>query len=254
MGVLQVNGFPVYVGYDPRECDAYDVCAYSLERHSSIPLKLMSLDLRELRGEGLYRRASVVKDRQNIDIIDGKPFSTEFSFSRFLVPYLNGYDGWAMFVDCDFLFTDDIAKLIWDLDDGYAAMCVKHKYAPKPSMKMDGRKQEAYPKKLWSSLVMWNCSHHSNAELTPRVVNTKTGSWLHGFSWLREDEIGAIDSEWNWIPGVSRERAHLPSGIHYSLGTPDMAGYEDCKYADLWRQELRRVQAPREMKFKTALA
>lgn len=234
-----MTGFPFFIGYDEREKPAYEVCSATLKRHASVPLDVYVLDQLPLREDGIYRRTFSVEGEQRIDAVDGRPFSTDFSFTRFLVPYLRNYSGWAGFVDCDFLFTTDIAELIAMADDSYAAMVVKHDYRPSDNVKMNGQVQQPYRRKLWSSLVLWNCGHWANRALTPDAVNTKTGRWLHGFDWLRDDEIGALPTEWNWIAGAS-----MPKGIHYSLGTPDMA-FSKPDYADIWKEELRELRAAR---------
>lgn len=236
-----MTAFPFYIGYDECERSAYEVCSATLKKHASIPLDVFVLDQLPLREDGIYRRTFSVENGQKIDAIDGRPFSTDFSFTRFLVPYLRDYSGWAAFSDCDFLFTADIAELIAMADDNYAVMVVKHDYRPHEQTKMNGQTQQPYRRKLWSSLVLWNCGHWANRALTPEAVNTKTGRWLHGFDWLRDDEIGVLPMEWNWIAGAS-----MPKGIHYSLGTPDMA-FSKPDYAELWKDELRELRAARAL-------
>ena len=232
---------PVYIGYDHREEQPYRVCAQSLLAHSSIDLSITKLDIERLRYDGLYRRKSIYANGQNIDQIDGRPFSTWFAFSRFLVPRLNNYKGWAIFCDCDFLFTDDIAKLLPLLDETKAVMVVKHDHAPPDGVKMQGQLQTAYPRKNWSSFIAWNCSHPSNRTITSEIVNTRTGRWLHAFSWLKDDEIGELPQTWNWLSGVNEMPSETPAAIHFTLGTPDMPGHENHPYADLWRAELKRL-------------
>lgn len=231
---------PIFIGYDHREEPAYRVCAQSLLAHSSIHISMTKLDLARLRYDGVYHRTYTFTNGQAVDDRDGRPFSTNFAFSRFLVPFLCDYKGWAIFVDCDFLFTDDIAGLIPLLDSSKAVMVVKHDYAPADGVKMMGQSQAAYPRKNWSSLIAYNCAHTSNRALTPEVVNSQTGRWLHGFSWLKDDEIGELPKTWNWLSGVDASSDELPKAIHFTLGTPDMKGHENSPYADLWRQELTR--------------
>lgn len=242
----------IFVGFDDRELDAYDVCLGSIKWHTPAPVNVTKLDQHDLRAAGIYTRSFHYDHAQRIDDIDGRPFSTDFSFSRFAVPHLMGYQGWALFCDCDFLFTQSMRDLFELADPQYAVQVVKRDYQPADGIKMDGQAQQAYPRKLWSSLVLWNCSHPANRAMTPEAMNTQTGSWLHGFSWLRDGEIGELPLEWNWIPGVDVRPPFktVPFGIHYSLGTPSMPGYEHCEYADLWKSELRRLQAAwRPLKF-----
>lgn len=228
------------IGYDYRERDAYIACRSSLLRHSSIPLFINRLDIHALKDAGLYQRPYYVKDRQMVDQRDGRPFSTEFAFSRFMVPALAQYDGWSLFCDCDFLFTDDIAKLLPLLDPRYAVMAVKHNHIPAETVKMDGVSQGSYPRKNWSSFVFWNNAHPSNRILNLETVNAQSGKWLHGFEWLSDDEIGSLPHEWNWLAGIDPIGDEVPSAIHFTLGTPDLPGYENTPYADLWRDELTR--------------
>lgn len=230
----EVGGvIPVYIGYDSEQGDAaYRVCRESILDHASEPVHITRLDLDWLSRIGLYTRPYFRTGDQKYDGLDGKPFSTEFSFSRFLVPSLQP-EGWAIFCDSDFLFLDDIAKL-WALrDDQYAAMCVKHDYHPDEGVKMRGQRQVCYFRKNWSSLVMWNCDHPLAHVLTPLLANIKKGSYLHGFQWLEDYHIGAIPEAWNWLDGHSSEDIK-PSAVHFTRGTPDMEGWGNTKYAGHW--------------------
>lgn len=230
----------IYIGYDPREDDAYRVCRSSILQHASIPVRIIKLDLSALQSLGLYWRKYRTVNGQMYDELDGRPFSTQFSFSRFLVPMLSGYDGWSLFVDSDFLFTDDIAKLLPLLDKTKAAMVVKNHHIPNENTKMDGQQQTAYFRKNWSSFVAYNCSHRANLYITAERVNSMSGGWLHGFTWLSESEIGGLPSTWNWLAGISDSFPQPPMAIHFTLGIPSMKGHENSPYADLWREELTR--------------
>lgn len=224
--------FPVYVGFDPREAIAYDVCRHSILTRASAPVEVLPLVQSELRERKLYWRT-------------GDPLaSTEFTYTRFLVPALTGYAGWALYCDCDFLWLDDIRKLIALADERYAAMCVHHDHRPTEAMKMDGRVQTLYPRKNWSSLILYNCGHPANAALTPEVVNRETGSFLHRFSWLKDEEIGAIPETWNWLEGWSSKPATgHPSVVHYTRGGPWFEKWQDVDYGDLWLREEAAVKA-----------
>jgi hypothetical protein len=185
----------LYVGYDSREDIAWQVCRYSVQQHASKPVEVTPLKLPELRAQGIYTRP--------VDTLG----STEFTFSRFLVPALAGFEGWAVFCDCDFLWFGDIADLFAQADDRYAVMVVQHDYQPKETVKMDGKPQAAYPRKNWSSLMLFNCGHPSNKTLTPEVVNRETGAFLHRFQWLADDQIGSLRRL-----GSRLRTQHLPSG------------------------------------------
>ena len=213
----------VYIGYDSREPIASDVCEYSLRHTTEEPLEIKYLKLNELRRQGIYKRAA--------DTLG----STEFTFTRFLIPYLQDYQGWAVFCDCDFLWLDDVDKLLSQRDDKYAVMCVHHDYTPKEGVKMDGKQQHLYPRKNWSSMVLWNCGHPSNAQVMPEMVNKETGKFMHRFSWLKDSEIGSISHEWNWLEGWYKEpQDGRPKAIHFTEGGPWFKNCQDVDYAQQW--------------------
>ena len=157
----------VYIGWDSREDLAFQVARQSLIKNSSIPLEVIPIKVNELIDRGIYTR--------EIDPLA----STEFTYSRFLTPSLAGFDGWAIFFDCDFLFFGDVKELLKYQDQKYAVCCVKHDYSPKDSIKMDGQIQTNYPRKNWSSMMMFNCSHPSVKNLSVEAVNRKMGAYLH---------------------------------------------------------------------------
>lgn len=232
---------PVYIGWDSRETDAFEVCKHSLVRHSSIPLFVVELRAEMLRYTGLYHRGERIDGGQKYDEIDGKPFSTEFSFSRFLTPILaQYYDGWAVFMDCDMLFRGDIAELLALADPKYAVMVVKHDHVPPERVKMDAQEQTRYRRKNWSSFVLWNCGHPSNRNLTVDAVNREPGSWLHQFGWLRDDEIGELPLAWNYLVGYNtKAECPDPINVHYTTGGPWFPDYKGVEYADEWLAEQR---------------
>ena len=216
----------IFVGWDSREDIAYQVCARSLKRHSSSDLEIVPLKQGELAARGLYFRE---KDPLA---------STEFTYTRFLVPELAGHKGWALFVDCDFLFTADILELFALADERYALMCVKHDYRPRETVKMDGAAQTVYPRKNWSSFVLWNCGHPANHILTPKIINSQTGAYLHRFTWLEDGLIGALPETWNWLEGWCRKPAEgAPKGIHFTRGGPWFENWQHVDYAKLWLAE-----------------
>lgn len=229
----------VYIGWDSREVDAAEVARSSLLRHASIPIHTEFLKERMLRHAGLYTRRWKTDGEQKIDVNDGRPFSTEFSFARFLLPALKQWgEGWAIFTDCDFLFRTDIARLVEELDDDCAIMVCQQNYKPRAQIKMDGQKQQAYFRKNWTSFMAFNCSHPTNLMLTVEAVNEEPGSWLHGLGWVPDDEIGDLDHTWNWIDGTT---AGDPKAVHYTLGGPWFNHMRDTVYADEWITEARRI-------------
>jgi lipopolysaccharide biosynthesis glycosyltransferase len=213
----------IFIGWDSREPIAADVCQYSLEINSTVPTDIRLLKQDVLREKLLYARP---RDTQS---------STEFTFTRFLVPKLMDYKGWAIFCDCDFLWLGDVKDLIAQADDRYAVMLVKHDYRPQNTLKMDGQRQEYYPRKNWSSMVLFNCGHPKNKWLTPFHINRATGQELHRFSWLEDRDIGSISPEWNWLVGWYHQPWDgVPRALHYTEGGPWFKNYQDCEYADVW--------------------
>ena len=214
----------IYVGWDSREDIAYQVCKRSLEQHSSIPLQIVPIKQDDLRLRGLYWRGPDAMS------------STEFSFTRFLTPYLAGYTGWAVFVDCDFLFRKDIAGLLDYRDTSKALYCVKHDYMPKETVKMDGQAQTQYPRKNWSSFMFINCGHEQVQTLTPDVVNNESGLFLHRFNWLTDDAIGSLPVTWNYLEGWhTAADCEDPTAVHFTRGGPWFEEYQSVEYASEWK-------------------
>jgi lipopolysaccharide biosynthesis glycosyltransferase len=216
----------VFVGYDPREDIAYQVCKHSILTKQP-NAEVRPLVQKELRDAGWYTRP-----------ID-KLASTEFTFTRFLVPELCNFEGWALFIDCDMILTTDIAELFAQADDQYAVMCVQHDYKPKEGTKMDGQTQTVYPRKNWSSAMLINCGHPSNQQLDMDLVNSPeiNGAYLHRFSWLKDEEIGELDHTWNYLVGVYDD-IKTPKLIHYTEGGPWFENYRNCEFHQIWKDEL----------------
>jgi hypothetical protein len=209
----------VFIGYDTREAVAFSVLAYSIQAYASEPVSIAPLMLDQLKKV-------LTRERHPLQ-------SSDFSFSRFLVPHFSDYSGWSVFMDCDMLMRDDIAKL-WRLrDDRYAVMAVKHDHVPREKVKFLGEPQSTYGKKNWSSVMLFN-----NARcraLTPEYVNTASGLDLHQFKWLGNDElIGALPDRWNHLVGYHAPRTDAAL-VHYTLGGPYFPEYADCEYSAEWR-------------------
>ena len=209
---MAIAPMPIFIGYDARERAATNVLIDSLYQQSSMPLAITPLVTQQLETQGLYYRKRDPKQ------------STDFSFTRFLVPHLMGYQGWALFMDCDMLCRGDI-KALWDQrDDRYGAMCVQHEHVPGETVKFLGEVQSAYPKKNWSSLMLLNCSRCT--QLSVDYVNMASGLELHRFHWLAGDhEIGALDAGWNHLVDVeaaptSSADESGPRLLHWTLGGP----------------------------------
>ena len=217
----------IFIGWDEREQEAYDVCVKSLLKHSSVQLDIQPIIKSVLMDTGEYFREQP------------EAGSVEFTYTRFLTPYLAGYRDWALFVDCDFLFTKDVAELFAMKDEQYALMCVKHDYVPKNAVKMDGQKQVSYPRKNWSSCILWNCGHLSNRILTPYIASTQTGAYLHRFQFLSDYMIGDLPLEWNWLEGEYDKPEVPPAAIHFTNGGPWFENWQNVDYADLWKSYLK---------------
>jgi lipopolysaccharide biosynthesis glycosyltransferase len=211
---------PVFIGYDARESVAYHVCTNSIIRHSSSLVALHPLALHNLKG---YEEKHT----------DG---SNHFIYSRFLIPHLMDYKGWAIFLDGDMILRDDITEL-WNLrDESKAVMVVKHDYKTRLTEKYLGARNENYPRKNWSSVILWNCGHEANRVVTPEFVSNATGAQVHRFTWLSDDLIGELPIEWNWLPdefGVNTEAKLL----HFTLGTPCFHDFADSPMAEEWHRE-----------------
>lgn len=216
----------VYVGWDPREDIAWEVCRHSiLSRTDASEVTVTPLIQSALRAEGLYTRP-----------IDAKA-ATEFSLTRFLTPHLAGNEDYAIFVDCDFLFLTDIREVLKEIDPSKAISVVKHDYQPTESVKMDGCIQYPYPRKNWSSFIVFNCAHQAVKALTPEIVNSAEPGFLHRFHWLHDEEIGDIDKGWNYLEGWYAPQYDKLKAIHYTLGGPWFDHKKECDFAQLWLNE-----------------
>jgi hypothetical protein len=216
---------PVFIGYDTREAIAFSVLSFSIHARASEPTSIAPIMLSQLAG--VFER-----DKHPLQ-------STQFSFSRFLTPYLSGFTGWSLFMDCDMLMLEDIARL-WALrDDRYAVMVVKHEHVPRETHKFLGMPQSKYSKKNWSSVMLFNNARC--AALTPEYVSTASGLELHQFKWLESDDaIGALPYRWNHLVGYDPPDPHAAL-VHFTLGGPYFPEYADCEYAQAWRDEKERM-------------
>jgi lipopolysaccharide biosynthesis glycosyltransferase len=212
---------PVFVGYDPREAIAYHTCVNSIIRNSSQPVAIVPVAL------NLFKEYSETHT-------DG---SNHFIYTRFLVPYLMDYQGWAIFIDGDMIVRGDIAEL-WNLKEYTKdAMVVKHDYKTRMTEKYLGSPNEDYPRKNWSSVILWNCGAIRNRILTPEFVQQSTGAFLHRFSWIADERLGELPAEWNWLD-VEYEYNPLAKLVHYTLGTPCFHEFADQgDFSDEWHRE-----------------
>lgn len=215
----------LFVGFDQREAVAYHVFCQSVIDRTSMPVSITPLALPMLKD---YRETHA----------DG---SNAFIYTRFLTPFLADYSGWAIFADGDMICRSDLADL-WNLrDDRFAIQVVKHDYQTKALQKYLGNKNENYPRKNWSSLMLFNCSHPKHKVLTPEFLQRQTGKFLHRFEWLDDAEIGALPMCWNWLTTEydDNEEADL---LHFTLGTPCFKDYSDAPMAEKWHEAYERSQ------------
>ena len=208
----------VFIGYDSKEKSAFNVLSYSILKNSTKPVAITPIYLNNIKDD-------FVRERNNLS-------STEFSFSRFIIPHLMNYQGWALFMDCDMMMRTDINEL-WRLrDDRYAVQVCKHDYEPKTDTKFLGQVQTKYEKKNWSSFMLMNCKKCT--QLTPNYVNRATGLELHQYKWLETEElIGDLPLDWNWLVGEYDYKPEAKN-IHFTEGGPWFKSYENVDYADEW--------------------
>ena len=206
----------VFIGFDEGEKVSYHILSESIRRQSSVPVSITPLCLSNLPE---FKRK--LQPNQ----------STEFAFSRFLVPYLSEYKGWSLFLDCDMMFRDNI-KNLWDMiDEDKSIMCCKHDYIPKQNVKFRGAKNEPFPKKNWSSFMLMN--NQRCKMLTKEYVETASGLELHQFKWTHEENVGELPLEWNWLVGEYDYNKNAKN-VHWTLGGPYFKDYKNSEYADEW--------------------
>lgn len=216
----------VFVGFDEREAVAYHAFCQSVLEKASEPVQFIPLAKNMLKGFDGQR--------------DG---SNAFIYSRFLVPALCDFSGYAIFADGDMICRADIAEL-WGLRDPYKAVqVVKHDYRTKHPVKYLGARNEDYERKNWSSLILWNCAHFQNRQLSPETVAAMTNQALHRFQWLPDDRIGELPKEWNWLVSEYSENPDAKL-LHYTIGTPCFPDYSRCPQARDWHDAHRRMNEP----------
>ena len=220
----------VYIGYDPRESVAFYTLAHSILRQASIPVSIAPLMQKQLKG--IYTRPR------------GPTESTEFSLTRFLVPALSDCKGWSIYMDCDMLCRADVVELASriELQHDKAVIVCKHNYKPKAGRKFLNQVQTKYPRKNWSSLMVFN--NERCRALAVQYVNAASGLDLHRFAWTDDHSIGELPLEWNWLVG---EYAYNPAAkiVHYTIGGPYFDEYRNCDYAEEWFAEFEFLISPR---------
>ena len=215
----------IFIGYDPKEAVAFHVLCHSLLERSSKPISITPINLKNLKG--LYSRPH--DQRQ----------SNEFSFSRFLVPYLCDFEGIGVYMDCDMLALGDISAILDDIDENHAVSVVKHDYESKVKVKYLGNKQYSYPRKNWSSFIVWNCNHPSNRAVDPKFIGDADAATLHRFLWLKDEEIGGLSLNWNWLVGEYDKPSDDINVLHWTLGGPYFKEYLNTDFSDEWTREFK---------------
>jgi hypothetical protein len=226
---LREDILKIYIGFDPVESVAWHTMAHSILSRSSSPLALIPLNLKNLQK--IYTRPRDPKQ------------SNDFSFTRFLVPFLNDYKGYACFFDCDMMLRTDISKILEVIKSqpDKAIYVVKHDYEPKNSVKFLNTVQYKYPRKNWSSVVLWNCSHYANKIVTPDFVNTASPLDLHRFTWLKDELIGELSIEWNWLVGEYVDPPKDIKNLHWTIGGPYFNEYKNTEFYEEWLAEFSKM-------------
>lgn len=219
----------VFIGYDPVESTAWHTFAHSILRQSSKPVALIPINIANLKD--IFNRSRDAKQ------------SNEFSFTRFLVPHLSNYEGYALFFDCDMLLRTDITEIFDAVKEqpGKAVYVVKHDYEPRDDIKYLNTIQYKYPRKNWSSVVLWNCGHEANKAVTPDFVNTATPMELHRFGWLKDDQIGDLNVRWNWLVGEYDEPPRDVKNVHWTVGGPYFEEFKSADFSEEWFAENKKM-------------
>lgn len=227
-----------FIGYDPSEESAFTVAAKTLLQTSGIEAE--PLVEQKLRVQGMLWRPVDRRGRMH-DLVSNADQATEFAISRFLVPFLC-QTGWALFMDCDMVVLRDVRSMIEQsgatLGGHKAVYVVQHNHQPREALKMGGQAQLAYPRKNWSSVMLFDCDHPANRRLSLHDVNTRPGRDLHAFYWLHDSEIGELPAEWNWLVGV-QPKPERPAIAHFTLGGPFTPGWKGAEHDELWLEAAR---------------
>jgi len=208
----------IFIGFDPREEIVFHTCVSSIIHNTKKPVSIIPLNLDQIKD--------VYKESHS----DG---TNQFIYSRFLVPFLSGFDGISIFLDGDMIVNSCLSQLVSNISSDKAVSIVKHNYETKHKTKYWGLPNETYPRKNWSSVIVWNNKHIKNRILTPEFVAQSTGKYLHRFSWLDDNEIGDLDINWNWLVGEYEENKEAKI-LHYTLGAPCFKGFAEFGHSAEW--------------------
>ena len=217
----------IYIGFDAVETTAYHTLAHSIIEQASGPVRISPICSKHYKK--FFNRERDEKQ------------SNDFSFTRFLVPYLNNFEDTAIFMDCDMMLRTDIFHVLNGLNPKNAISVVMHDYTPSDTVKYLNNVQYTYPRKNWSSFVVWNCAHPKNQTLTPEFVEKATGLALHRFTWLDDDEIGELDVRWNWLVGDYIDPPVDVKNVHWTLGGPYFEEYSQVDFSSEWFEMNKRM-------------
>ena len=210
----------IYIGFDEAEIVAYHTLSHSIIKYASRPVRISPICSKQFKS--FFNRPRDEKQ------------SNDFSFTRFLVPYLNQYDGHAIFMDCDMMLKTDIFEVFSEINQENAVSVVQHDYTPSDTVKYLNKIQYAYPRKNWSSFIVWNCSHIKNGKITPKFVENASGLELHRFTWLDDSEIGSLDVGWNWLVGDYTNPPNNVKNLHWTVGGPYFKEYSQVDFSTEW--------------------
>lgn len=211
------QGHKIFIGWDSTQDIAYRVLAYSIQKHASKAVDIQPIKLADMEARGFRRPYDPLQ-------------STEFTYTRFLVPWLCGYEGVALFIDGDMLALGDITELFNLAMEPYALRVVKHDHRPVEAIKMGGKTQTVYPRKNWSSMMLLNCPRLR--VWTKENVETRSGAWLHRFEPIPDELVGEIDGRyWNVLDRWD-EKTKL---VHLTSGGPWLPGCENHPYGEIWK-------------------
>ena len=217
---INTKALNIYIGFDEVESTAFHTLSHSIIKHASGPVRISPICSNHFKS--FFNRSREEKQ------------SNDFSFTRFLVTHLNDYDDYAIFMDCDMMLRSDIFEVFHEISESNAVTVVKHDYAPSHAVKYLNNVQYAYPRKNWSSFVVWNCAHPKNKRLTPEFVQKATGLELHRFTWLDDEEIGELDVRWNWLVGDYVDPPIDVKNVHWTLGGPYFKEYSNVDFSQEW--------------------
>jgi hypothetical protein len=218
----------IFIGHDPKEPVCFHVCAESIIRHASMPVQITPLAL------GNFRHFYNEGHR------DG---SNDFIYTRYLIPYLCDWHGMAVYLDGDMLLRSDICELLALATGTAGVWVVKHDYRTKYPVKYLGARNDDYPRKNWSSVVLWRCGFFPNRVLTPSFVMRQTGAYLHRFAWLKDSQIGELPPEWNHLT-MEYEPNPKAKLYHYTVGAPCFPQYSEQEGAAEWFATLKESLVP----------